>query len=83
MYKVTIGIDGMMCPMCEAHVNDVLRKAFNPKKVNSSHKDNNSIMILKNEVTIDDVKSVIDPTGYIVTSFNIEPYEKKGLFGKK
>lgn len=83
MYKVTLGIEGMMCPMCEAHVNDCLRKAFNPKKVTSSHKDNNSIMILKDEVTEEDIKKVIDPTGYNLTSFTIEPYEKKGLFSKK
>lgn len=83
MYKVTLGIEGMMCPMCEAHVSDELRKAFNPKKVKSSHKNNNSIMILKDEVTMEDVKAAIDPTGYTLTSFNIEPYEKKGLFGKK
>ena len=83
MYKVTLGIEGMMCPMCEAHVSDELRKAFNPKKVTSSHKNNNSIMILKDEVSEEEVKNVIAPTGYTLTSFTIEPYEKKGLFSRK
>ena len=80
MYKVTLGIDGMMCGMCEAHVNDTLRKAFNPKKVNSSHKKNTSVMILKDLVNEEEVRQVLDPTGYRLTSFMIEPYEKKGLF---
>ena len=57
MLKITLGVDGMMCGMCESHVNDAVRKAFPVKKVTSSH-----------------------ATGYTVTSFSKEPYEKKGLF---
>ena len=37
MYQTTVGVDGMMCGMCEAHVNDAVRKAFPVKKVTSSH----------------------------------------------
>lgn len=37
MLKYTIKVDGMMCGMCEAHVNDAIRKAFFAKKVTSSH----------------------------------------------
>ena len=31
MYKVTAGIEGMMCGMCESHIQDAIRKAFNVK----------------------------------------------------
>ena len=27
MYKITVDVDGMACGMCEAHVNDAVRKA--------------------------------------------------------
>lgn len=37
MVKITLDIDGMACGMCEAHVNDAVRKAFAVKKVSSSH----------------------------------------------
>ena len=38
MIKTTLKIDGMMCGMCESHVNDAIRKAFPAvKKVTSSH----------------------------------------------
>ena len=38
MYKTTLKIDGMMCSMCEAHINDVIRKNMKEaKKVSSSH----------------------------------------------
>ena len=33
MIKTTVGIDGMMCGMCESHVNDAIRKSFDVKKV--------------------------------------------------
>ena len=37
MTQITLHIDGMMCGMCEAHVNDAVRKAIPVKKVKSSH----------------------------------------------
>ena len=33
MIKTTVKIDGMACSMCEAHINDAIRKAFPVKKV--------------------------------------------------
>ena len=38
MLKVTMKIDGMSCGMCEAHINDAIRKVFSVKKVTSSHR---------------------------------------------
>lgn len=37
MLKIMVQVDGMMCGMCEAHVNDASRKAFPVKKATSSH----------------------------------------------
>lgn len=37
MYQYIIGVEGMACGMCEAHVNDAVRNAFQVKKVTSSH----------------------------------------------
>ena len=36
MWKYTVQVNGMMCGMCESHVNDAVRKAFPVKKVTSS-----------------------------------------------
>ncbi len=35
MVKITLEVEGMACGMCEAHVNDAIRKAFPVKKVTS------------------------------------------------
>ena len=81
MWKYTIGIDGMMCGMCESHVNDAVRKAIQVKKVNSSHTKKETTIITEEELDEQAIHNILDPTGYQVTSFAKEPYKKKGFFG--
>lgn len=80
MYKITIGVDGMMCNMCEAHVNNKIRNSFKVKKVDSSHSKNETVIIAKEEITKENLEKAIEETGYKLTSYNIEPYEKKSFF---
>ena len=83
MKKVTIQIEGMMCGMCEAHINDALRRAFpKAKKVVSSHKKAESSFITDEEINEESVKTAIENTGYHFQSMQVEPYVKKGLFGR-
>ena len=77
MIKTTIGIDGMMCGMCESHINDVIRREFKVKKVSSSHTKGFAEIISENEIDDEKIKKAIADTGYDVTSFKSEPYEKK------
>jgi len=81
MIKTTVGIEGMMCGMCESHIKDVVRKNFKVKKVSSSHVKSLCEIISENEIDESKLKKAISDTGYSVTSFKAEPYEKKkGLF---
>lgn len=82
MEKLIVGIDGMMCGMCESHINDVIRRTFNVKKVTSSHTKNETVIISKEEIDEEKLKTAIKQTGYTVTSVVKEPYEKKGFFSK-
>lgn len=52
MIKTTLKIDGMMCGMCESHMNDLIRKNFQVKKVTSSAKDGETVIISDNEIDI-------------------------------
>ena len=83
MFKTTVKIDGMMCSMCEAHINDAVRKKLTVKKVTSSHKKGETVIISEGEITKQELSGVLDETGYKVISVTSEPYEKKGLFGRK
>ena len=80
MTKITLKIDGMQCGMCESHVNDEIRKNFKIKKVTSSHKKGETVIISEDDIDEQKIKDVIDKTGYRVLSVLKEPYEKKGLF---
>ncbi|MDO5331006.1 MAG: heavy metal-associated domain-containing protein [Bacillota bacterium] len=82
MYRSVIKIDGMMCGMCESHINDVIRRNFKVKKVSSSHVKKQSIVISEEPISEEDVHKVIDPTGYKVLGFECGVEEKKSLFAK-
>ncbi|MBD5506401.1 MAG: heavy-metal-associated domain-containing protein [Lachnospiraceae bacterium] len=80
MIKLIVGIEGMACGMCEAHINEAVRNAFQVKKVTSSHTKKQTVIIAEKDITEQDLKDVIAKTGYEVISISSEPYEKKGLF---
>ena len=80
MVRITLGIEGMMCAMCEAHTNDAIRNNFKVKKVKSSHEKNETEIIAPEKISRDELEKVISETGYKVTSYKFEPYEKKSLF---
>ncbi|MGN1203593.1 MAG: heavy-metal-associated domain-containing protein [Lachnospiraceae bacterium] len=81
MVKTTLKIDGMMCGMCESHVNEAIRRDFKVKKVNSSHAKKETEIISEDALNEEKLKAVIEETGYQLLSVTSEPYEKKGLFG--
>ena len=81
MWKNTVQVTGMMCSMCESHVNDAIRAKFPVKKVTSSHSKGESVILTEQEIGEDALRGVIEPTGYKVTGYTSAPYEKKGLFG--
>ena len=84
MFKTTVKIDGMMCGMCEAHVNDAIRKAFpDAKKVKSSHRKGEADFLTEAEVSADEIAQIIEQTGYTFLSCVCVRHEKKGIFGGK
>ena len=45
MTKITLRIDGMMCPRCEAHMNETVLKEYPKAKVTSSHAKKETVII--------------------------------------
>lgn len=80
MKKTVVKIEGMMCGMCEAHVNDVIRKNFKVKKVKSSHVKNEAVIISEGYIDENTLKSALLETGYKVLDVEKSDYVKKGLF---
>lgn len=84
MLKITLKIDGMMCGMCESHINDVIRKNFAVKRVTSSHGKGKTEIITEKPILEEDLRKAIGETGYTLVDMQTEPYEKKrfSLFHK-
>lgn len=83
MIKITVDVEGMACGMCEAHINEAVRNAFQVKKVTSSHTKKQTVMITEQDIPDGELKDAIVRAGYDAVAVNREPYEKKGLFGIK
>ena len=80
--KITVGIEGMACGMCEAHINEAVRNAFQVKKVTSLHSKKQTVILAKKDIPEQVLKNVVAKAGYDAISVSSEPYEKKGLFGR-
>lgn len=79
MFKITMKVDGMACSMCEAHINDAIRKAFPIKKVTSSHSRGTTEILAESLIEEDALRACVNATGYTVTDISSEPYEKKSF----
>ena len=82
MVKITVGIEGMACGMCEAHINEAVKNAFQVKKVTSSHTKKQTVILAEKDIPEQELKSVVAKAGYDAVSVSSEPYEKKRLFGR-
>ncbi len=62
----------MMCGACEAHVNDFIRRNFEIKKVKSSSRKNQTIIISLKELNEEELRNKINSTGYLLSTIKKE-----------
>ena len=72
MIKVTVNVEGMMCPHCEAHVNEAVKKAFGVEDVVSSHENKTTVFTVPEMVDEEKVRQTIKDAGYEVTGITQE-----------
>ena len=72
MIRTTMKVDGMMCGMCESHMNDCLRNNFDVKTVISSHKKGTTSILSKEPLDEEKVKAEVEKIGYKVTGITVE-----------
>ena len=85
MIQTTVKISGMACAMCEAHINDAVRRVFSVKKVTSNHSKGQTIILSEEPLEETSLRKTINDTGYTAGEITAVPYEKNGFFhfGKK
>ena len=72
MVKITVNVEGMMCPHCEAHVNEAVKAAFQAEDVVSSHEKKTTVFTAPERVDEDKIREVIKNAGYEVTEITQE-----------
>ncbi len=63
---VTMKIEGMMCPRCEAHVKSALEKIPGVEIATPNHTTNSAEVVLTEEVEFNVLKSAVENEGYTV-----------------
>ncbi len=79
MIRTTVKIEGMMCGMCEAHINDAVQAAFPVKKVASSRGKGETVILSEEPLSAEALRRTIEAAGYTFVSASGEPAEKKGI----
>ena len=68
MIRTTAKVSGMVCGMCEAHVNDAIRDAFPVKRVVSSRARGETVIESESPIDVDQLRKVVNATGYMTLS---------------
>ena len=79
MIRTTVRVSGMVCGMCEAHVNDAVRSAFPVKKVSSSKVRGETVIESETPLDHEKLRRVINNTGYLMLSAAEEEVSKRSL----
>jgi copper chaperone CopZ len=84
MLKTIAHIEGMSCGMCEAHINDTVRKTFpEASHVSASRQKKQVTFITEKPISTEVLRDAINKTGYTCLEVTSKPYEqKKGFFGR-
>lgn len=72
MVKTTVGIEGMMCGMCEKRMSEAFKKNFKIKSVESSYSKNETVITSVSPLDAEEIKKVVDETGYKFISVSSE-----------
>lgn len=70
MFEIKLTVDGMMCGMCESHVQDAIRNHATVKKVKASRKDGSVLIVSPEALSEEQIHQILDPTGYRVTAYS-------------
>ena len=76
MIRTTVQISGMVCGMCEAHVNDAVRAAF---AVSSSRSKGETVIESEKPLDHEKLRQIINNAGYLMLFATEEEIAKKSL----
>ena len=79
MIRITVKVDGMMCGMCEAHINDTVRKALPVRKVTSNHRKKETVILTEQDISDSAIEAAVTQSGYTFLGATHEEDRPRGL----
>ena len=79
MIKTVLNVEGMMCGMCEKHLNEAIQKVFSVEKISSSHTKQETEILSEAPLDEELLRTTVDEAGYTLREIHSEPYKKKGF----
>ena len=64
--KITLKIEGMMCPHCEARVKKVLESLEQIESAEVSHKEKSAVVTLREDVDVSVLEKLVEDQGYTI-----------------
>ncbi|MDO4377840.1 MAG: heavy metal-associated domain-containing protein [Erysipelotrichia bacterium] len=80
MIETKVNVEGMACEMCESHINSAIRNNFDVKKVTSSRKKNETVVLSEEPLDEEKVEKVITDLGYYYKGMQSKTVEEKRGF---
>ena len=80
MEQIIAKIDGMMCGMCESHMNYMVRNNFKVKKVTSSHAKKETVIERKKALMMQNLQKKLRSLATRCLASNISLMRRKGYF---
>lgn len=75
MLKITLNVEGMMCPRCEARVSRAIETAFPVREVRSSHEKSQTVILCQEAISEDALRAVI-PEDFTMTGYKCGKHKK-------
>lgn len=72
MFKNIIGIEGMMCPHCEAHMIEAIKKTFGVEEATASHQEKKAEFLSAARADEELARKTVVETGYTFTGITFE-----------
>lgn len=83
MIKTIIGVGGMSCQMCEAHINESVRSVVpDAKTIRANRKTRQVVIVSKGVIDKAALQQAIVSQGYDFLSYEYGPYESESFIVK-
>ena len=83
MIKTIIGVGGMSCQMCEAHINESVRSVVpDAKTIRANRKTRQVVIVSEGVIDKAALQQAIVSQGYDFLSYEYGPYESESFFVK-